>query len=350
MESYNQSINESYSNDTDTEAVPLFVTYLYMVTTLISSIIVITPAMIVINVIWQIQELHTKYFFFVIHLLATDVIWRIVADVLLYIVIILYLLDLNSDSVVIVLKWLGVAPTIVLYLMVVLSPITVAVERVIVIAFPFRHRSIMTKKTVAYMLSAMWWLSTILTIMIIIILPFDIFWPLALFHWPQIIYAIIGVSQLISIICIVAANSVLQYKITISNRKAAENQRLGNEEEVKRFKKLLKEVRVQAKATITLFLVGGISITANILQTVAYAVIEASVESNKKLYILLFSYQLIETYYFLSRALVYGLYMKKIRNRLPNWMVCYRQCWITRHNRVGILHQQPQRRVNTVTK
>ena len=337
MESYNQSINETYSNDIGTEAVPLFVTYLYTVTTLISAIIVITPAMIVINVIVQIRELHTKYFFFVAYLLATDIIWIIVASVLVYIVIILYLLDLNSDSVTIVLKWLGVAPTILLYLMVVLSPITVAFERMIAIAFPFRHRSIMTKKTVAYMLLAIWGLSTILTITVIITLPVDIFWPLALFHWPQTIYAIIGVSHLISIICIVAANSVLQYKIAISNRKAAENQRLGNEEEVKRFKKLLKEVRVQAKATITLFLVGGINITANILQTIAYAIIEASVESNKKKYILLFSYQLIETCFFLSRTLVYGFHMKKIRNRLPNWMVCYRQ-WITRHNRVGILH------------
>ena len=66
------------------------------------------------------------------------------------------------------------------------------------------------------------------------------------------------VPQSISIICIVAANSFLQYKITLSNGKAAENQRLGNEDEAKNFKTLLQEVQAQAKATITLFLVGGI--------------------------------------------------------------------------------------------
>ena len=71
-------------------------------------------------------------------------------------------------------------------------------------------------------------------------------------------------------ICIVAANSFLKYKITLSNRKAAENQRLGNEEEVKKFKDLLQEVRAQVKANITLFLVGGIDVIANILQTVTY--------------------------------------------------------------------------------
>ena len=151
---------------------------------------------------------------------------------------------------------------------------------------------------------------------------------------------VLAVPRLTSIVCIVAANSFLQYKITISNRKAEENQRPGNEEEVKKIRRLLHEVRAQAKATITLFIVGSIDVIANILQTVTYLVIEASVESSNKMYLLLFSYYIIETCFLLSRILVHGFYMKKIGNRLPNWMTCYRQ-WIIRHNRVGILHQQP---------
>ena len=169
----------------------------------------------------------------------------------------------------------------------------------------------------------MWVLSAIFTTITIITIPIAIVWPLGLIHFHAKVYAVVGVSQLIPMICIVAANSFLKYKIILSNRKAAENQRLGNEEEVKKFKDLLQEVRAQAKATIILFLVGGIDVIANILQTVTYAVIETSVEPSKKLYILIFSYQLIETCGFLSEILVYGFYMKKIRNRLPNWMVCY---------------------------
>ena len=80
-----------------------------------------------------------------------------------------------------------------------------------------------------------------------------------------------------------AANSFLQYKITISNRKAAENQRLGNEEVMKNLKNLLQEVRKQAKATITLFLVGGIDVIANILKITTYVLIETLVELSKKL-------------------------------------------------------------------
>ena len=231
MESHNHSINGSSSNDP--EGVLLFVTYLIMVTSLTSAIIVIPPAVTVINVIWQTRELHTKYFF-VAQLLVTKATWIIFASVLANLIIILYLLDLNSDSAVTMLKWIAVVPFSLIYLMTLLLPITVAVECVIVIAFPFHHRSIMTTKTVVIMLAAMWGLSAILTITIMIIVPINIVWPLGLTHYHQTIYPILVVPQLISIICIVAANSFLKYKITLSNRKAAENQRLGNEEEVKK--------------------------------------------------------------------------------------------------------------------
>ena len=151
-----------------------------------------------------------------------------------------------------------------------------------------------------------------------------------------------------SIICTVAANGFLQYKIAITNRKAKENQRLGNEK-MKKFKKLSQEIRAQAKATITMFLVGGIDVIANILHIVIYVVSKTLIGSNKKMYILIFSFQLIGASFLLSRILIHGLYMKKIRNRLPNWMVCYRKL-IIRHNRVGILRQQPQATVNDVTE
>ena len=146
---------------------------------------------------------------------------------------ILYMLNLNSDSAATVLKWLGIAPALLFYLMIVLLPTTIAVERMIVIAFPLCHRSIVTTKGVASVLAAMRVFSAILIIIAISTLPVDIAWPLGLVHFHPELYAIIGVPRVISIICIMAANSFLQYKIALSNRKAAENQRLGTEEKLK---------------------------------------------------------------------------------------------------------------------
>ena len=344
MELYNRSFNEP-SSDTQTEEVPLFVTYINMVTVLTSATIVIIPAIPIISVIWYTRELHTKYYFFIANLLATNITTVIVGGVLVYLTTILYLLDVNSDSAVVVLKWVVITPFMLLYFMGILSPIPVAIERMIVIAFPFCHRSIMTTTTVTSMLAAMWGLSTLLTIITMIAVPVDIFWPLGMLHWHIKINAIVVVPRLTSIICIAAANSFLQYKITISNRKATENQRLGNEE-LKEFKERLREIRAQAKPTITLFLSGGIDVLADTILIFIYAVIDASVDPNKKLCVLHFLFLLIETSVILSQTLVYGLYMKKIRNRLPYWMTCYQKWIIRSHNRVGILHKKPQRIVN----
>ena len=156
MEFYNQSFSQLFfSNDTYTEEVPVFVTYLSMVVVLISAIIVITPAMMIINVIWNTMELHTKYYFFVANLLATIAANKIVRSFLQYLIMILYLLDLNSDSIDTVLRWLILPLSTILYLMIILLPITTAAERLIVIAFPYHHRSIMTTKTAAIILAVM---------------------------------------------------------------------------------------------------------------------------------------------------------------------------------------------------
>ena len=112
MEYHNQSINES-SDEIGTERVPSL--HSFMITTLISAITVIIPAVTIINVIWQTRQLHTKYFFFTAHLLATNVIWISVESALVYIMNILYILDLYSDSAATVLKWLGIAPAVILF-------------------------------------------------------------------------------------------------------------------------------------------------------------------------------------------------------------------------------------------
>ena len=183
MEYYWQSFNESLtSNHTqaDDEEVPLFVTYIVMLTTTIIATIVITPAVAVFNVIWYTRQLHTKYYFFIVNLLATNIATVIVKVIQEYVISILYLLDLNSNSMPTAVKWLTFAPFTILYFLSILLPITVALERMIVIAFPFHHRSIMTNKTVAGILAAMWVTSIILTMISIITVPFDIVWPLAM--------------------------------------------------------------------------------------------------------------------------------------------------------------------------
>ena len=95
----------------------------------------------------------------------------------------------------------------------ILSPIPVAIERMIAIAFPLHHRSIMTNKIVACMLAAMWGMAAIVSIMIVALVPIDIDWSLAMIHLHPTFHAIVAVPRLTSIIYIVAANGILQYKL-----------------------------------------------------------------------------------------------------------------------------------------
>ena len=337
-----QSFSES-SNDTDSEEVPVVATYLTTVMGLISAIIVITLYMMVINVIQCTKELHTKYFFLVAHLLGTDVAGIMVRFFRQCLIIILYQLGLNSDSTTVILKWLIILPSLLLYLIAILLPFTLAIERMIVIAFPYRHRSIMTTKTVAGMLAVMWGTAAILAAVMIVTEPIDISWPQALVVYHYTSLPFFAVPRLTLIVSIVIANVFLQYKITISNRRFKENERLGNEEAVKKSKKLVQEVRAQAKTTITLFVVGGIDIVASILLPIVYVIIGILVyvePDNYDIFQLLI--HPLEACVLLSHPLLYGFYMKKIRRRLPLCTTCncHRQWIIHRHNRVGVVHQQ----------
>ena len=340
MESYNQSFNGTFpSNDDPFDVIPLFVTYLNMAGILITFFIVIIPALIVLNIIWWTRELHTKHYFFVANFLVTIIANKTVRCVLQYVIIILYLLDSNSDSVGAVLRWLVLPIWVILYFMTILLPTTLAAERTIVIAFPFRYRSIITTKTSAIALGGLWGISAVLTIIVTLFVPVEIVWPVALFEWHPTVYPFVLIPRVISTVFIIAANCFLQYQITTSNRKAAENQRLGNEEEAKRFRRLVQVFRAQAKCTFTLFLVGGIDVIATILLPVMYAITEVSADPSQKVYLLKFLLHPIQFCVFLSHPLIYALFTKKIRERLPRCLAFHRR-WTVRRTRVTIIRQR----------
>ena len=60
MELYNQTKYESFHTHTE-EEIPLFVTYLNTIIIIMVAAVVITPGVMVINVIWWTKQLHTKY-------------------------------------------------------------------------------------------------------------------------------------------------------------------------------------------------------------------------------------------------------------------------------------------------
>ena len=325
MESYNQSFNGSVPSS-DMLEIPLFATYLNMVIILMVVLIVITPAMMVIWVICTTKELHTKYYFFVANLLVTNIIHITVESVVQYVIMILYLCGLDSDSTGIILKRFIIPLRTILRFMTILLLITLAIDRVVVIASPYRHRYIMTKRTVAGLLAAVWGSSAILTVTVTIVVPVDIAWPLAVIDYQYTILPFYLLARLTSAIFIIVANVYLFYQVTKSNRKLKQNERLGCEEEAKGFTKLVQLFRSQSKTTTALLVVGGIDVVANIFIPIVYVAFSFSADGTTNIYLHQFLMYPIESSLLLSHSLTYGIYMKKIRRRLPRFNICQTLC------------------------
>ena len=98
---------------------------------------------------------------------------------------------------------------VIFRLMNILLPITIAMEHVIVIGFPYRHRSIMTTKMVIGILAVMWGVSFILTIMVTILVPIDVVWPLGTINTHITVLPFFAVPRLTSAVCIIVANVFL---------------------------------------------------------------------------------------------------------------------------------------------
>ena len=312
-----QAFNESYSpNDED---IPVSVTYLNMVVILMVTTVIVTPAVMVVNIIRKTKELHTKYYFFVANLLATIVASIAVQGILQYLIIILYLFDKNCKAAGVALKWSLILLHLILHLVTAALPITLAVERMVVIAFPSHHRGIMMTKTAAGILALLWGLSAILALTVIIIEPINIVWSLGLINWRNLVHALGIIPRLTSAVFAIVANIFLQYKLTLSNRKAAENERLENEEEAEKFKRLVQLFRVLSKTTNTIFLIACIDVVANVLILLIHVFVSISLESSKAIYIKQFMIYPLKSSVLLFRPLVYGLYLRRIR-RLP-WCI-----------------------------
>ena len=323
MESTNQSSEGSHDS---IEAVPLFVTYLKMLLVLVMSALIITPALIVVWIIKKTEALHTKYYCLVANLLVTDIVQVFCKFVSEYLVMITYLLGLNTDTAGEILLWLTVPITTMLFIVTSLLFVSLAVERVVVIGYPYRHRSIMTTKVVRGMVLATWLVSAIAAAIVVTLSPYSIQWPFGTIFIGRSIVRVILILpfRICSAGFITAANVFLYYKVQQSNKKAEKNMRAGSagEEEAYRLKKLIKKLNSQTKTVISLLLLGGIDGISILLTPVLYILLIRSLGPTAELYALPFFSYILQSSIRMSHSLVYGFYMKQIRERLPRYNIC----------------------------
>ena len=199
---------------------------------------------------------------------------------------------------------------------------------------------LMTTKVVHGMVVATWVVSVILASVVIAFAPHPILWPFGtIFAQRGLVRLIILVPcRIASAAFIIATNVFLYYKVCQSNKKAKENTRTGSSgEETTKLKKVMQKRRSQTRTAVSLLMLGGIEGIANILVPVMYMLIRRLGPTGELYAIQLFSY-VVHSCIRLSHSLIYGLYMKQIRQRLPKYNI--RPCpQYPRRSRVVVLNQ-----------
>ena len=269
MESYINITNQSFNGTTDDIYfdVPLFATYLNIFLLLVAMPAIIIPAVLIIRIILQTEELHTIYYLFVIDLLFTDILNAVKMGfemVLVY----LYLFGINVDTT---LSFIMYSILSIPRAAARLSFINLAIDRFIAIAFPYRHKSIMTYKRAYIMLLSKWIISIIMSVVaystssFVFVGSFGIYTPTEKSIGRVILFVLIVIVTVILIICV---NAYLYVQITKSKQKLEENRRVhgrSDNEEIKQLKKTYYKFQKQLKTTLSLLILGGVDGTINSL-------------------------------------------------------------------------------------
>jgi len=179
-----------------------------------------------------------------------------------------------------------------------------------------------TDKNLAGMIAAVWVVSAALMVIITIVVPVQIVWALAVINFSDEIIPFILFARLTMAAFIIVTSAHLFYKVTESKRKARKNKTQENEEQATRFAKLVQLFRSQSRAIITLKIVGGVDIMANILVCITYGALNHLAEDTTSIYLKEFLMYPMESAIPLTYSLTYGMYTEEIRAKLPKFEDC----------------------------
>ena len=311
--------------------VPLFATYFNMLILLGAMPTIIIPAVLVIRIILTTEKLHTVYYLFVISLLATDILntFKMGFE---FILTCLYIFGINADSTV---SFVTYAILTIPRIAARFSFINLALDRVIAIALPYRHKSIITYRRAYAMIMFTWIISTVMCLAAFLSSSFTFVGPFGEYTptgndnpiAPVLLFLFVLASSIIIIVCI---NIYLYVQINKSKHLLEENMRThgtddGNERnENKQAKKRYHKLRKQVKTTLLLLILGGVDGMINLTNMMLLIIIKSfSLES---FIIYVFQFVVHPTLYIqlISHSLLYGVYMKDIRRSLCKCYLCQR--------------------------
>jgi len=318
--SANNTLIGNSSTDDLNRDVPFLAICLKMTMCLVMIPSIVIPSLLVIHVIWKNEQLHTKYYFFVVNLLVVDVATtgRYGLEV---VSIVLYLFGLPSEYGYVIYTIFTIPRVVLRYAFVLL-----AIDRFICISFPYRHKNIMTTKVSYTLISAVWLVAAGVTVVIRVTSAYTFEPAFGKYlanpnpNSRPFIFVAIVLPMLATAVVTIFTNAYLYYCTFLSNKKLHENMRLdgGNQHEINTTKRLLHYLRMQLKPTISVLILGGIDVIMIASQSVILALALSFTSGTTRSYLSLFSY-LLDWCQLLSHSFVNGFYMKDIRRQLKRY-------------------------------
>ena len=206
---------------------------------------------------------------------------------------------------------------------------TLGVDRFIAIAYPYRHRKIMTDKSVVNVVGAVWGMA--FTSTLVVVSGFGTSYQYVSgfarchgFSGFPFEYLFKGLLMILSTALIIMINIYLYRKILKSDKKQRENIQLTGAEsrEATNYEVLKRHI----KPTVSILLLGGLDGIFNFFVPFTYAVsfLAFSDSPITRLYIIEFPVYLMEWLQLFCHPLVYGIYMTAIRGKLLDFELYHR--------------------------
>ena len=322
---FNSSMDESL-NGTVLE-LPLYITYLKMVTLSVALPSTLIPAMLIMCVITKDKELQKdrhKTNMFLINLLASDVIYALVKTIVSEGLMIGHLLDLKIYASCTVISSLIITAALANKLMY----IPVITDCLLRIAFPFDYKRVMTTKAVTITISSCWLLALFLSV-ITSTSRESMYLPsvgdcLGIDNNP-LSRLTLAVPLVLSASLTTVTSIYFYYKI-IKSEKFFHSIQRNNEEREKaiRIGRVLDSLHGHLKHILSVFALGGVDAVLNLIIPLLYIATRLFFphmddQLAVKVYIQLIVY-MIQFCQSLSHSLTYGFCSKKIRSATGNFL------------------------------
>jgi len=304
---------------------------------MLAPLVMAVPIGLVLRVIAEEKVLHTKYYFLVANLLATDFLGVAAESLIQMILLIIYVSGHQVEVSCTLLKLLEIPPFASQLLLAV-----IALDRFTAIAFPHQHWQIMTmsNKFTVGILAVVWTMATLTSLIIVYGIPFQYVPGFADCHdldgFP-LDYLFRGIFMVITTVLMIAINIYLYNKIHQTSVAYKEGVQLPGHGVHFRRPTHRDTLKAHIKPTASILLLGGLDVLFNLaMRILSFFALDD--DPSTRLYVTEFMVQPVIYFQLICHPIVFAILIATIRSRIFDFELYHR--FFSRRSKVIVLNRQ----------